>query len=236
MTRTSTRPDKQRSRRAEGRPPAPALYEPKPSRVDWRPLAALIDFSERSDQHSGRPALEQAPILDCTQLRRLGAGEPGGALIEVRSHDGALAVTVMARTVYQPDGGTLRLAWEHRPAVGEPVVLTQTMAMKAINTGVVGHPRHSPICTHCGTTVRQIIWVVHTWACTGCTTMRGEAMRLRRPYTLDKQSRALRAKLGLQPVPLTPIVVKGRKHVALAEKLWALELELMAEAAKGGPR
>lgn len=218
-----------RGARAPRRPDYPR-HTPLASRVSWLPLAAMIDLSGRSPLHSGRPAVEQVPCLDVRPLRRQGA--EAGVVLELKADDGPIEVTLMARARFAENGGELRLAWEATPEIGQPVVHTLALKLHGIATPLETG-RHSVTCPHCELTRYKLYWAVTTWACRYCLGLRHENLRLGYKYSLEKQAKAIRAKLGLNPTPLSPIAVTNRCYLPLAERLWQMELELVAHAAGG---
>lgn len=62
----------------EGVPLLNEKHAAKRSRVDWQPLSDMLDFTDRSPLHSGRPSVEQVPMLPVMRLRKMGAGRSGG--------------------------------------------------------------------------------------------------------------------------------------------------------------
>ncbi|MEO1207699.1 MAG: hypothetical protein AAFV45_15335 [Pseudomonadota bacterium] len=216
----------------EGLPVASPQHLPKPSRVSWYPLADLIDNEiniERSQLHSGRPALEQIPLLPVYSLKKLGAGHPEGLMLDLQAEDGPLSVVVFVRADFREDGGSLHVRWQHTPALGNPTMKRKTISLSA-EPRKVGRC-YAAECPTCGKRSRRLCWAVHTFACHECLAVKSASRRLGHKYVVEKQVRRLREALGQEPGLLKPIFVKNPTPAKrrMAEALWEAEFELLRQ-------
>lgn len=207
----------------QGRP----VLEP---RVDWRPLSAMLDLSDRSDWHSGRPSTEQVPRLEIEKLKRLGAEK--GALLHIKALDGPIEAICYIKGIFRgEDGGEITLAWDYQPEVGAKEARTIKFALVSRDI-TFGH-HYFGLCPHCGERCRFLYYAVATWACGSCLTIRHEANRSRDGglYTAEKAVRLMRRQLGVDERPLSPVIlgITSRKKKELAERLYEAEMKLMAK-------
>lgn len=204
-------------------------HKPSATRVDWGPLAELFDFSGRRSDHCGRPSREQVPALNVPALRRQGAAD--GLMVTIRGLDGDLEIPVAARAVYDPvTGGTLRIAWQSRPWIGDSQSHAMTIKLRPIPRSLGHHPSYNAICPHCGSGATLLFYGVSTFACANCLGLKPESLRSGTIYTAEKTVRRIRAQLGQDQGLLKPIVI-GRaspRRRALAERLHDAELMLMS--------
>lgn len=209
----------------------PAHYRPKPSRVDWRPIAERIGNAGRDWRHSGRPDQEQVPRLPTMKFEKLLRSRPEGTVVRAEAADAGLAVDVRLSGNFGRQGGRVRLLWQVEPLIGQAVENEQIVAMTSWNNGM--SQLYRATCPTCSRTARDLFWAVSLFCCASCLGLRRRSADDRK-YALEKASQKLRAKLKLERQVLGPVVVKSVRHIPLAKRLLEVEAKLVARTVGEG--